>query len=223
VAENVRFSPIFRKTAELVAEGVIGRPALVQLTREAYLRQSFIEERPWFLNAHAAAGGIMMSGGVHDFEKLRMIVGEIESVHARRARQRFVEMEGDDTSIASLHFVNGAVGVMVESFLMKSLVTAAGPEVHTLRIDGDLGALWVPDEQTIRIFSERADYLVDGRGSERTISVPAADTFYLEIAHFLECIATGQEPLTSGRSQRRPLELVLAAYRSMESGLPETV
>ncbi len=223
VAENVRFAPVFLQVRDLIAEGVIGQPALVQLTREAYLRHSFIEERPWFLNAHAAAGGMMMSGGVHDFEKLRMILGEIVDIHARRARQRFMEMEGDDTSIASVRFASGAVGVLVESFLMKSQSTAAGAEVHTLRIDGDLGSLWVPDEETIRIFSERADYLVDGRGSEHTIHISAQDTFRLEIEHFIECLCSGQEPITSGRSQRRPLELVLAAYRSMTSGLPVNV
>ena len=223
VAENVRFAPVFRKVHDLIAEKVIGNPALVQLTREAYLRQSFIDDRPWFLDARAAAGGMMMSGGIHDFEKLRMILGEVECVYARRARQRFLEMEGDDTSVALIHFVDGTVGTLVESFLMKSLVTAAGPEVHTLRIDGDLGTLWVPDSQTIRVFSERRDFLVDGRGTEHTFHVPDQDTFMLEIAHFLQCIERGDEPITSGRSQRRPLELVLAAYESIETGLPVRV
>ena len=83
----------------------------------------------------------MMSGGVHDFETMRLLLGEIESVQALRARQRFQEMEGDDTSVALVRFRSGAVGTLVESFLMKSLVTAAGPEVHTLRVDGTLGHL----------------------------------------------------------------------------------
>jgi hypothetical protein len=33
-------------------------------------------------------------------------------------------------------------------------------------------------------------------------------------------VRAGVEPLTSGRSQRRPLEIVLAAYQSMETGQP---
>lgn len=223
VAENERFSPIYHKARELLQDGVIGRPALVQMNRECYLQRSFLEDRRWFLDARAAAGGMMMSGGVHSFETLRMLLGEIASVYALRARQRFVEMEGDDTSIALVRFGDGTVGTLVESFVMKSLVTSAGSEVHTLRIDGDLGHLAVVDPTTIRVFSERADYARGGALVEHALHVPPADTFALEVAHFGQCLRTGDEPITSGRLQRRPLELVLAAYRSMETGQPVVI
>lgn len=220
IAENVQFNPLFHKVRDLLQDGVIGQPALIQMTRAAYLTRSFLENRRWFLDRHAAAGGIMMSGGIHDVETMLMLIGEVESVQALQARQRFSEMQGDDTSIAMIRFHNGIVGTLVESFVMKSLATAAGSEVHTLRIDGDLGSLSVQDEQTIRLFSERADLLVGGSLTQHEIYVPAADTFALEIEHFLTSIRTGREPITSGRSQRRALEIVLAAYRSMETGQP---
>ncbi|MBI1929444.1 Gfo/Idh/MocA family oxidoreductase [Candidatus Poribacteria bacterium] len=220
IAENVRFNPLFHQIRDLLQAGLIGQPALIQMTREAYLARSFMEERRWFLDDRAACGGIMMSGGIHDFETMRMLIGEIESVHALRARQRFVEMEGDDTSIALVRFCDGTVGTLVESFVMKSFVTAAGPEVHTLRIDGELGSLSVQDGVTIRLFSERKSLFPVEALSQHEIYVPEADTFALEIEHFLESIRTGKEPITSGRYQRRPLELVLAAYQSMASGQP---
>jgi predicted dehydrogenase len=222
VAENVRFEAVYRAAQALLEAGAIGEPALVQVSRQAYLRRSFLEERPWFLDAKRAAGGIMMSGGVHDFETMRMLVGELASVQALRAPQRFLEMEGDDTSVALVRFRSGAVGTLVESFLSKSLVTAAGPEVHSLRVDGALGSLSVTRGETsvdtIRLFSEREEYRVGGAPAEQRVLVPASDSFAEEIGHFLECLRTGREPLTSGRTQRRPLEAILAAYRSMESG-----
>jgi predicted dehydrogenase len=165
----------------------------------------------------------MMSGGIHDFETMRMLIGEMESIQALRARQRFTEMEGDDTSTAMLRFTDGTVGMLVESFIMKSLTTASGPEVHTLRIDGDLGSLSTSDGQTITVFSEREDYLPGGQLREHRIHVPSQNSFQLQIAHFLESIRTDTEPITSGRSQRRALEIVLAAYRSMETGQPVRV
>lgn len=218
IAENVRYDPLHHKLRDLLDEGAIGQPALLQMTRECYLTRSFMEDRPWFLDQRAAAGGIMMSGGIHDFETLRMLIGEVESVYALRARQRFAEMEGDDTSVALVRFRNGAVGTLVESFVSKSLATASGAEAHTLRIDGDLGSLSVRDGQTIHLFSEREEYLPGGSLTQHDIHVAPADTIVLELQHFAHCIQTGEEPITSGCSQRRPLELVLAAYRSMESG-----
>ena len=220
IAENEQFSLLYNKLRDLLTDGEIGRPALVQLTRECYLTRSLVEDRPWFLDARSAAGGMMMSGGVHSFAALLMLIGDVESVYALRARQRFVEMEGDDTSIAAVRFRDGTVGTLVESFVMKSLITAAGHEIHTLRVDGDCGSLVVRDGRTIRLFSERPELQVGGALTEHDIYVPAEDTFLLEIEHFLTSIQTGLEPLTSGRAQRRPLEIVLAAYRSMESGQP---
>ena len=105
----------------------------------------------------------MMSGGVHSFATLLMLLGEVESVCSLRAPQRFVEMEGDDTSVALVKFASGAVGTLVESFVMKSLATASGAEVHTLRIDGDLGHLAVTSPRTIRVFSEHPDWRQIGR------------------------------------------------------------
>jgi predicted dehydrogenase len=223
VAENVRFDPLYQQVRALLDAGAIGRPALIQMTRECYLTRSFLEDRRWFLDRRAAAGGIMMSGGIHDFEAMRLLIGEIAGVSALRARQRFAEMEGDDTSIALLRFADGTVGTLVESFVMKSLITASGPEVHTMRIDGDLGSLAVRDGHTIRLFSERPEYLPGGALAQHDLHVPEADTFALEIAHFLDCLRTGREPITGGQSQRRPLEIVLAAYASMESGAPVTL
>jgi len=78
----------------------------------------------------------------------------------------------------------------------------------------------VQDGVTIRLFSERDDLFPVKGLMQHEIYVPEADTFALEIEHFLESIRTGKEPITSGRSQRRPLELVLAAYQSMASGQP---
>lgn len=115
VAENEVFSPLYRRVRDLVAADAIGKPALIQMLRGCYLEESFTKERPWFLDAKVAAGGMMMSGGVHDFEKLRMIIGEIAAVSAKRAPQRFAQMEGDDTSIAMLRFSSGAVGIMVQA------------------------------------------------------------------------------------------------------------
>jgi predicted dehydrogenase len=223
VAENVRFDPLLRRIRTLLDGGVIGRPALIQVRREAYLTQSLVRDRRWFLDAELAAGGIMMSGGVHDVEVVRMLVGEVDRVFAFQARQRFGEMEGDDTSTALLHLENGAVGVLVESFVMKSLTTAGGAEVHAVRIDGDLGSVAVDDGEIIQLYSERPDLAVDGPTVEHRIRVPPGDTFHAEIQHFLAVIQAGEEPITSGRSQRRPLEVVLAAYRSMETGLPVDV
>ena len=220
VAENVRFDAVYLKIAQLLRDGAIGKPALLQMTRQCYLRESFLRDRTWFLNAKAAAGGIMMSGGIHDFETMRMLIGEVESVYALRAPQRFLEMQGDDTSIAAIRFENGVVGTLAESFVMKCLTTAAGSEVHTLRLDGELGHIAWDGGRTIRVFSEHEAWQAGERLAQHELYVPQTDSFELLLTHFIHCVVTGEEAVTNGRSQRAPLACVMAAYRSMETRQP---
>ncbi len=219
VAENEVFSPLYSRIRDLVRSKAIGKPAFVQMVRGCFMEDSFRKERPWFLDDKAAGGGMMMSGGVHDFEKLRMIIGEVTSVCARRAPQRFLDMEGDDTSVALLRFEGGAIGVMVQSYLMKTALTVSGTEEHTLRIEGERGSIRAAGTNggTILLFRDSAGSSRSaGAQKETQIIVPEVDTFDLEVQHFIDCVLTGKEPITAGRKMRRPLELVLAAYTSMQ-------
>ena len=224
VGETVCFDPLLTFAADLIRDGAISEPALVQINREAYLRASFLHDRRWFLDEKLAGGGIMLSGGVHDFQIVRMLLGEPIEVYAVRARQRFREMQGDDTSVATARFPNGATAILIESFLMKSLITATGHEEHTVRVDGDLGSLRLDlRTRSLRLFSEHPAWQREGVLTEHDLRLEQQDPFDREIAHFLDCIRTGTEPLTNARDQRRTLELALAAYTSMRTGAPVTV
>lgn len=220
VAENEVFSPLYRRVRDLISAGAIGAPALAQMTRGCFLEESFKRERPWFLDEQAAAGGMMMSGGVHDFEKLRMIMGEVTAVFARRAPPRFAGMQGDDTSVAMLRFASGAIGLMVQSFLMKNALTRSGVEEHTLRIEAAMGSIRAAGTSGGRIVLFRdsvADPFLADAPHETEIIIGEVDTFELEAAHFVASVRDGTEPITAGRKMRRSLALVLAAYESMRT------
>jgi Oxidoreductase family, C-terminal alpha/beta domain len=145
-----------------------------------------------------------------------MLLGEISHISAMRAPQRQRGMEGDDTSIAIVRFTSGAVATIVESYSAITPVTDEGGELHTLRIDGSMGTITYQGGGVVHLFS--SPQRARGSSIQETVDVGQNDTFQAEIAHFLHCVQHRQEPITSGRSQRRPLELVLAAYQSMDSG-----
>lgn len=211
VAENECFDPRYRLIRKLIEADALGQPALIQASRECYLRESFMRDRPWFLNASEAGGGILLSGGIHEFAKLRMMLGEISTVYAQQARQRFLELEAEDTVVVMIRFENGTVGTLVASYFMLDPTTANGDEVHRLRIDGDSGSVEVAGPDRLR--------LSNSEGTQE-IRVESEDTFQAEVREFLQCVTSRREPETSGRRQRRSLELVEATYASIASGSP---
>jgi predicted dehydrogenase len=217
IGANARFNPLYRNMKELLQEDVIGKPALVRLNYETFLLsfQHNDQEPESFFDK-----GIIMSREVQDIDIIRMVVGETNSIHASKAPQRIHKAYTDDTSITTLGFAGGAVGTLTESCASSCLETVDGKELLTLRVDGDLGSLYPPGSRSLQLFIYRDDYLVNRRLMRKDIHVPESDTLLLEVLHFLKCIQIGQKPTTSSRLQRRSLEIVMADYRSMGTGMP---
>jgi predicted dehydrogenase len=206
VAETVRFDPTYRRIAEIIRAGELGDLFLIRIAREHEMHD-YLRQRPWFLQQKS--GGIMVSGGIHDYELLRMLGGEIEHVYGLVARSTLPEMVADDTSLAVIGLRSGAAASLTESFSLKT----AEPGVHGTA-HGSRGSLWFYKER-IELYTAAADGEPD---LVQRIHVPAHNNFEAECAHFLDCLESGDEPLTSGRDQRKPLAAVLATYESFRTG-----
>jgi predicted dehydrogenase len=206
VAENTRFDATYRRVAELLEAGLLGEIFLVRVSREHQMHD-YLRARPWFLAE--PSGGILMSGGVHDFELVRMLAGEIAHVYALTPRKVFTEMVADDTGVVVAGLASGATATLVESFAMRTPMPGVQGTVH-----GTQGTLWFSGDM-IQIY--RADQDGYPKAVEE-IRVPPVDTFEAEISHFLDSLDGGATPITSGEEERKPLAAVVAAYASIQRG-----
>jgi UDP-N-acetylglucosamine 3-dehydrogenase len=206
VAENVRYDPTYLTVAAIVRTGALGDLFLLRVNRE-HEKHQYMRDRPWWLSE--PSGGILYAGGVHDFELVRMLGGEIAHVHASTGPRVLPEMAGDQNSVAVATLRSGAMAVLVETFSLKTPRPGVTGSVH-----GSRGSLWF-ESGLVRLYTAPEDghpELVEERRIE------AGDTFALEMAHFLDCLGTRQEPLTGAREERKPLVAVLAAYESLRTG-----
>ena len=212
IAENVRFHPINIKIKELIDRGYIGDVFLARIFRDHEMHD-YLRKRPWFLDRRKAGGGIWLSGGVHDVDALRMLIGEVESVVLLQARKVFKEMEGDDTVVALLKFENGAVGVVTESFSTKTF-SPLSPYGCPSIINGSRGTITVSLGGVIEVYGEK----VGNADTCMRIKVEERDTFVEEVKHFIKCVKEGKTPITSGEEERRTLAVILAGYESLNKG-----
>ena len=206
VAETVRFNPALVRAAELIKDGLLGDLLLLRVER-LHRMHDYLRSRPWFLSDPAA--GIMMSGGIHDFETIRMFGGEIEHVYALQAKQDLIEMYADDSSVALVGLKSGAAATVIESFSARTYDTSTQIEVI-----GSKASMWIEGD-SIRVYEGDTD---GDQTQLRELVVKPGDAFHNEIKHFLDCVRSGRQPLTNGRDQLAPLAAVSAAYRSMETG-----
>jgi predicted dehydrogenase len=207
VAENVRFHDTYLAVASRLEQGILGPLFLIRIARE-HNRRAYLRERPWFLADDDA--GIMMSGGIHDLELLRMLGGEVEHIYGAQGTKAFPEMNADDNSVAVAGLHSGAVGIIVETFGLRTPQSGVFGSVH-----GQQGSLWF-EETSLRLYLGDVD---NEQNAVETVKIQPRDTFVAEMAHFLDCLGTPQhEPVTSGRRARAALAAVQAAYQSMSTG-----
>lgn len=206
VAENVRYDSTYLRMAELIASGVIGAPFLCRICRDHHMHDS-LRERPWFFTD--PTGGIMWSGGIHDIETVRMLMGDapFQEVYATAARKTLAEMMTDDTSVGIFRMAGGSVAILSESF------STHAPQRERIRVEvfGPDGSLMTDGDGTLTIVTP------DGI---RTEQIAREDTFTAEIRHFLDCIRDSDEPATAAWAMRPGLGAILAAQTSIVLGVP---
>ena len=151
----------------------------------------------------------MFATSVHEFDFMRALFGEAESMYAVAASQVRDDMEYSDNVMAIVRFKNGATGSLHAghaSFLGnydgKILCTGG-----TVFYGGSQGLVYRGREGSpVTVSQEELDRMEDG--------------FRWEIRSFLEWITEGKEPVVTAQDGRAAVEMVQAAYLSIERGAP---
>ncbi|MGL4651302.1 MAG: Gfo/Idh/MocA family protein [Caldilineaceae bacterium] len=204
VAENWRYESAFRRAAQIVADGTIGKP----ITAAWMLNFPIDVENKYYHTAWRRTGGFpggfLMDGGVHHIAVLRMLLGEVESVQAR-VRQVKTELPPSDTMSATLRFASGA--------LASYTVTYAAPfhSVSPLEVMGSAGRLRVDRDQ-----------LQVTRGDESTHEPRAGrDGVLAELAAFVAAALDGAPHDNSPEQALADVAVIEAMLRSAQSGRAE--
>lgn len=203
VGHNTRRRRSFRRTAELIAAGDIGRVAAAEgnLSRPAGLLPDL---PPWKADPRTCPLLPMMQLGIHLVDAMEFLLGPLEEVSCFAAT---IAMPGEvyDTTAALLKLASG-----VPCSLTSYYVT---PDAFFLRIYGTKGLVHCTPTQ---VHLERIE---GGRVTEaRDEDFPAegAQSYILQMQEFAECIRTGRRPETDGPGALRALAAIEAMTRSVE-------
>lgn len=211
VHENFRWQSAVRRVIDIVRSGALG---------EAYFgRISFRSGFDVFAGQPYLATGarfIVEDLGIHTLDIARALFGDVTRM-AATTRRINPAIKGEDVATMLLTHAGGATSVVDCSYATRR-VPETFPET-LIEIDGSKGSLRL--DAGYRLMME------DGRVEDLSPPLlPWASKPWHNIqesvqiiqAHFLECIAAGVEPETSGADNLKTLALVEAAYLSASEG-----
>jgi predicted dehydrogenase len=209
-AHNQRYYGHHAKARALLDAGAIGKPYLLTANVLVYGQ---IDGFRRFLND--AGGGTLIDSGVHRFDLIRWLMGDVETVYAQTGRFMQMQMEGEDCAVVTLRFRNGAIGSFTCSW------SAKGPRrEETLQLYGPQGALLCEDHtRRLKLSSETPPSGLEDV-HEFVFPIDQAESIRRCIEAFCVSLQHGEAPPISGEDGRASLELAIACYESARTGLP---
>lgn len=216
-----RFGTALPLIRRLLDDGVVGRP--MGMTQVGIGPSS--HRVPWFLQKDLAGGGVLIDWGIYTAHTILWLMGPVASVYAQTetfrpdvqvGEQLLTDVDVEDTVMATLRFASGAVGSWYAAW-------AVGARHRSMSIDGAAGSIvQAPGTAGLNVYSTTFDEPAHLRGWRHLDAVePAlADLHYRKLAHLVDAVLDDTPLQLTGADGRDALELVLAVYRSAETGQP---
>lgn len=211
------FYPAIVAAKSLLDQGLLGTPYIIRSTEfPQNLRPAAIPGRPpgktamtgWRASRETMGGGVLIDKGYHPTYILLYLAGS-EPVEVTAMSNTYVaEMDGEDTALVLVKFANGAIG---QIFTGEAFVFPANDaKFHLVGERGEIyGGRWD--------VHNRPRGLVGPSSTEYPVATSHL-VFDAEILHFYDSVMTGRPPIQDHHDGRRVLEVILAAYQSIETG-----
>ncbi len=218
-----RFGDANQTLKAAVNAGRFGRLTLGETTCKWWRPQSYYDEGGWKGTRALDGGGALMNQAIHNVDLLSWLMGPVTQLCGFTATLAHERIEVEDTAVACLRFANGALGVI-------QAATSVHPGLpKTIAVHGDRGTVVIEQDDVLRweLTPETPeDRAIRARFAHKThasggSSNPAAISHTghaRQLTDFVRAIETRTAPLVDGREGRKAVEIILAIYRSAETG-----
>ena len=203
VAENFRFLPPVQEAKRLIDQGRAGQVRLIQLHEQFPFAPG-----GWRSRAELNGGGVLIDGGIHKLSAIAYLAGQPNEVYAREVPPSQPGLEAEDGAVVITRGADGVVGMINHSW------GVVPPQPHSwVSISGTDATLYFePGKPWLKVTDAQSEttLALDNHGNGL---VPM-------VREFRSSIVEGRAPAMTGADGLADLALVLAAYQSMETGLP---
>jgi predicted dehydrogenase len=210
IAQVVRFFPQYRQVHDAIADGKIGKPAVIRLTRVGWKPQKTDDN--WFVD-FPRSGGVLLDMLVHDYDYARWLAGDVERVYARCS-------PGDDPSVPIGDYAQVLLRLRSGAIAHVEGGWANPPGLFRTKIEvaGDGGLIeWTSDSTTPFVAHLKA-----GPGEASEVGLPlsplAEDPYTAEIRHFYDAVVNDKPFSVSPADALLGVQIGLAAIESARSG-----
>lgn len=211
VGYPLRFDPCYQKMKEILSQPEAGRAVQAWSIRAHFLdpnlrvydkyRDEYYDPPNWYFDEERGKGPIF-SHASHDYDLLRWLCGEIESVFAYGGTYLLPPGSVADGFTVALRFKNGGIASISTPWVTRVEYDFVG--VATERLTA------VNNNNEVRVKG--------AEGPEERITFKENDMWARMNGHFIQCIREDGQPLVSLADGLRAVAVSEAAYQSLKEG-----
>ncbi|MFD1674038.1 Gfo/Idh/MocA family protein [Alicyclobacillus fodiniaquatilis] len=219
VVSQHRFDDSTIRVKREIDSGKFGKLFLGQAAVNWYRAQSYYDRAPWSGTWAMDGGGVLMIQALHTIDVLQYLMGPVKSVFAHTLTATHDRIEVEDVAVAAVTFANGAIGTI-------SGTTSAYPGLSTrLELFGELGTAVIEDDKLKQLYfrdANEAGGMFGGVAANwaADAEVEPGQAHRRQFEDMLDAIREDREPLLNGEESLQVLKLILAMYKSAQTGEP---
>ena len=224
VGHDMRRLSGFRKLKELLDQGAIGKPVMVESNFSARLGFELTADKwRWRGDDSGCPAGALMTMGVHHADTLQYYFGAVKKVFAF-FNKLYSQADVEDVNMTTFQFDSGVLG-----YLGSTYVSPRANWIYAYGTDGHLFCTLslpnLPFDEYLRVWSVVDRYTSlqlyhKSKDKPETVPLAVGDPILEEIDEFADCIRSGKKPETDGRGALAALALIRAAIDSARTGRP---
>lgn len=214
-----RFNVAVQKTRKALEAGRFGKLSHGSIHVRWNRNKGYYDQATW-RGTWADDGGCLMNQCIHGIDLLRWMMGnEIVSVYGQTRQQEHPYLEAEDVGMAVVTFKNGAIATIegTTNVYPKNLE-------ETLYLFGETGTVKIGGTSTNNIdvwdFADETEADQENKGLQEETSNVYGNGHTSLYADVIDAINNNRKPYVDAVAGRNALEMILAIYKSMKTGLP---
>ena len=228
ISQRRWYEPV-KRVKEAIENGKIGKPILGTIIMLGWRDKNYYDADKWRGTWDMEGGGVLVNQAPHQLDILLWYMGEIDEVYGLWRNLNHPYIEVDDTALSIIKFKSGALGNVVVSNSQKpgiySKIHVHGENGASVGVQTDGGSmfiagmtgileapvndLWsIPGEEMMLEEWKRKDSDFFNRIDPKNYYMKC------QIEDYINALKNNKDPLVTGESGRKTVELFTAIYRS---------
>jgi UDP-N-acetyl-2-amino-2-deoxyglucuronate dehydrogenase len=229
VVSQRRWYPAVQRIRKAIDCGVLGQPALAQVTMLGWRDEAYYRSDPWRGQWKTEGGGVLVNQAPHQLDLLAWFMGPAREVKGFWDNVNHPYIEVEDSAVAAIRFVSGGMASVLVSNSQKPGIYAKvhvhGSSGASAGVQTDGGAMFIAGMSGV--LEPPVNDLWTVPGQESMLSVWKAEDeaffstidptwyfFKLQIAEFSESARQGRDPAVTGQDGCEAVRLFESVFRS---------